>query len=124
MRNLRRSISVFLVLLFLGLPASPALAGGNPGVKLTRGIVNLATGWLEIPAQAAEQKKRDDTAVWWLVHGLVRGVMIGTGRTLYGAYDIITFPIAPYDAPMMDPDTLIDPKRKPRDVDPLPPAQE
>ena len=97
--------------------------GGNPGTKLTRGILNLGTGWLEVPAQMAERKKTDHTAVWWMVHGAIYGVMRGTARTLYGVFDILTFPVAPYSAPIMQPDTLIKPKRKPRDLEPLPPEK-
>ena len=98
---------------FCGLLPAAAFAegnGGNPAAKLTRGLVNIGTGFLEIPAQMAEQKKTDDTAFLWMVHGFFRGVMMGTARTLYGAWDILTFPVAPYNAPIMEPDTLIQPK--------------
>ncbi|MDO8729927.1 MAG: exosortase system-associated protein, TIGR04073 family [Candidatus Omnitrophota bacterium] len=98
--------------------ARPAFAedfGGNPGTKLTRGIVNLTTGWLEIPAQMAEQKETDPTHVMWFFHGLLQGMTVGGSRTLYGLWDIVTFPVAPYNAPFMEPDTLINPKAKPRE---------
>ena len=129
MRNSRRVIGSTLAALLLSGLLLPAAAfasgeGGNPGVKLARGITNLATGWMEIPVQMAEQKKTDTTAVLWAVHGFIRGLGIGGARTLYGVWDIVTFPLAPYDAPVMDPDTLIKPKAKPRQLEPLPPASE
>ena len=115
MRNLPRRISAVLAAaLFCGLQQPAALAeetGGNPGAKLTRGLVNIGTGWLEIPAQISEQKKTDHTAILWMVHGLFNGVAMGLGRTLYGVWDTLTFPVAPYDAPIMNPDTLIRPKQ-------------
>lgn len=128
MRKFRQVICFALaaVLLtgFQSLAAPPDGGGesGNPGVKLARGVTNLATGWLEIPVQMAEQKKTDPTAVLWVIHGFLRGLAEGASRTLYGAWDIATFPVAPYDAPVMDPDTLIKPKTKPRALEPLPPA--
>lgn len=102
----------FLALALVLSAAAPALAV-NPAAKLTRGIVNASTGWLEVPNQMA-QRKDDGTVVMWTVHGLVHGLAIGLARTCYGFYDIITCPIGPYDAPMTDPDTLIAPKHGPR----------
>ncbi len=119
MRNFRKMFGFMLaVLLLSGFQPLSAFAeefGGNPGTKLTRGIVNTTTGWLEVPAQMAEQKQEDSTQVWWFFHGLLRGGAMALGRTIYGLWDIVTFPIAPYNAPVMDPDTLIEPKQKPRE---------
>lgn len=101
--------------------AAPAFAGGeggNPGTKLSRGISNLATGWLEIPVQMAEQKETDPTHVMWFFHGLLQGMTVGGARTLYGFWEILTFPVAPYNAPYMEPDTLIQPKAKPHNEPP------
>lgn len=84
----------------------------NPVTKLTRGAINATTGWLEIPNQMAERKE-DGTAVMWVVHGFVYGTIMGFTRTLYGLYDVVTFPVGPYDAPLMEPDTLIAPKHGP-----------
>ena len=106
------------VLLLSCLHPACALAGGNPSVKLTRGIVNLGSGWLEVPNQVAE--KKNSGSRWWITGGLVRGLVVGTGRTFYGIYDILTFPVAPYDVPRMTPDTLIAPKPSPRETGPLP----
>lgn len=101
----------FLTLALILSAAAPAFAV-NPATKLTRGIVNTSTGWLEVPNQMA-QRKGDGTVVMWTVHGLIHGLAIGLARTCYGLYDIVTFPVGPYDAPLMDPDTLIAPKHGP-----------
>ncbi len=106
-----------LLLLFFAF-SSPAQAGGrsgNPVTKLTRGIINVTTGWLEVPIQIAEN--RDETILLWIPHGIFQGLMQGGTRTFLGAWDIITFPVAPYDAPLLEPDTLIAPRRPPRPPD-------
>jgi len=121
MRNSRRTIGVLLAaVLFCGLQPADALAGGNPGVKLTRGLLNIGTGWLEIPAQMEEQKKMDNSTGDWVIRGFFKGVGMGLARTLYGVWDVLSCPVAPYDAPIMDPDTLIRPKHSPTDLKPLP----
>ena len=101
----RITTSVLLAGLLVSLASSSALAGGNAGVKLTRGLVNITTGWLEIPHRISERKA--EKASWWPVHGTIYGLMMATTRTLYGAWDLITFPFPPYDGPVMEPDTLI-----------------
>ncbi len=124
-QRLQRRIgySALAALLLISAFPAAALAGGNPGVKLTRGLLNIGTGWLEIPAQMEEQKKMDNSAGDWVIRGFFKGVGMGLARTLYGMWDILSFPVAPYDAPIMDPDTLIRPKHAPTDLQPLPPEK-
>ena len=106
----QRCAAWVLAVSFVGLMPAPALAV-NPATKLVRGVVNTSTGWLEIPSQMAERQD-DGTVMMWAVHGFVYGTIMGLTRTLYGLYDVITFPVGPYDAPLMDPDTLIAPKHE------------
>ena len=122
MRNFKKILGFTLAILLLSGSRPPSLFaeefGGNPGTKLTRGLINTTTGWLEIPAQMAEQKKTDTTQVMWFFHGLLRGMTVGVARTAYGLWEMITFPVAPYNDPYMQPDTLIDPKAKHREPEP------
>ena len=106
--------AAFLLIAAIGLGlAFPGTAcAASPATKLTRGLVNTTTGWLEIPSQMAARKE-DGTVVLWMVHGFIYGTIMGFTRTLYGLYDIVTFPIGPYDTPRMEPDTLIAPKHGP-----------
>jgi putative exosortase-associated protein (TIGR04073 family) len=110
MRPSAKCVAVLAAALALAFP--PAAHAANPATKLTRGIVNLTTGWLEIPNQMA-QREDDGTTMMWTVHGFLNGLSTGVARTFYGAYDILTFPFPSYDAPMMDPDTIIAPKPSP-----------
>lgn len=110
--TVRKTAFVLTALLALALVfPRPAHAVG-PANKLVRGVVNLSTGWLEIPHQMAERKE-DGTVVLWAVHGFIYGTIMGFTRTLYGLVDTLTFPIPPYDSPLMEPDTLIAPKHGP-----------
>lgn len=96
---MKRVVSVLAVLSFLSLAAGPALAedySGHAGrgavTKLFRGIVNAATGWIEIPKQVSLE---------WQDKGPARGVTVGfakglgwaVARSVVGAYEIITFPV-------------------------------
>ena len=74
--------------------ATPAWAQ-DPIEKLGRGVVNILTGWIEIPKQVhqgAHQQEREVT-------GAFRGFFTGAGMALLrmgvGLYETVTFPI-PY----------------------------
>ncbi len=117
----RKSIVVLIAALGVTLAVPAPAHAVNPVTKLVRGAVNTATGWLEIPNQIAKHGD-DGTAVMWTVHGFIEGIRVGLQRTLFGLYDVVTFPIPPYDAPLMEPDTLIAPRhgREPETVTPDP----
>lgn len=90
------------------LPALPAQAHGDPTAerKLERGVLNLFTGFGEIPYQIG-QEARINRYRGWLV-GLPKGIAWGVFRTLYGAWDTLTFPVPPYSAPILDPEILVE----------------
>ena len=60
--------------------------------KLGRGIVNVLTGWIEIPKNIAVEWKKTDPFSGFVV-GAVKGFGWTWGRTLSGAYDVFTFPL-------------------------------
>ena len=90
----RRTLCLALLtsILLAGLAPAPAHAA-DVFTKLSRGAVNTATGWLEIPTQMGRAKK--DTQVLWVVTGFGEGLIRGMTRTLVGVWDLITFPIPP-----------------------------
>lgn len=59
--------------------------------KLLRGVVNLVTGWVELPKKI-HQTTQDAGAGAGATYGLLRGVGHTFLRTLAGAYEVITFP--------------------------------
>lgn len=116
MKSYRPTSVVIAAAVLLAALCTPAQADGKTPInKLTRGSVNFATGWLEVPNQISE--RRQEGSPLWFVHGTVFGLGMTVTRTLYGVYDIVTFPFPPYDKPAMDPDTLIRPRTPPRHLE-------
>ncbi len=71
--------------------------------KFFRGVVNLSTGWIEVPRQIYEVGTNEG----W-VRGVLRGPFDGIGmffaRTVAGAVEMATFPVPlPTYKPMMTP---------------------
>lgn len=83
-----------LALLAMTITAAPAHAAveGGPIQKLTRGFLNVVTGWLELPAQVGKVTELKGSFAG-ATEGLARGVVLGLGRTVVGALELVTFPI-------------------------------
>lgn len=90
-RRLGWLVALVVCLAWSPAPAEGALEGG-PLRKLGRGSANLATGWLELPAQVFRVNEISGLFEAATV-GLGRGVVLGIGRTLVGAIELVTFPI-------------------------------
>ena len=74
---------------------TPAFAepmeAGKAFAKLTRGFVNLVTGWVEIPKRIQETSQTSGAAAGF-TWGLLRGLGHGFIRTAAGSYELVTFP--------------------------------
>jgi putative exosortase-associated protein (TIGR04073 family) len=74
--------------------------------KLTRGVSNLAMGWVEIPKQMMSVKKEhgdgagDVAGFFW---GTAKGFAHFLGRTAVGAYETVTFFVPSFD-PVIEPE--------------------
>ena len=97
-------LGTLLAFIAIGLYAGSASADDASG-KLMRGALNTTTGWTELPFQVAAQTAQDPYK--GMTYGFMDGLATGLKRTLYGAWDLVTFPMPPYDKPVMDPETLI-----------------
>ncbi|MDD5116329.1 MAG: exosortase system-associated protein, TIGR04073 family [Candidatus Omnitrophica bacterium] len=75
----------------------------SPVNKLERGIINMATFWMELPAEVAKVSKEQDPATGVTI-GAVNGVIISAVRGVTGIYDTATFPVASYSKPAMKPE--------------------
>ena len=88
-------VTLVVALVFIGSAAAPAFAEGMEAgkgfTKLTRGVVNLVTGWVEIPKRIHETSIQSGAAAGF-TWGLLRGVGYGFIRTAAGAYEVVTFP--------------------------------
>jgi putative exosortase-associated protein (TIGR04073 family) len=70
---------------------------GKAFTKLTRGGVNLLTGWVELPKRIQETSQSSGSAAGF-TWGLLRGLGHGFIRTAAGLYELVTFPFpAPPD---------------------------
>ena len=104
-----RAIAVFVfVLCALPIPAASAdtrMRSGGAVRKLGRGVVNLVTGWVEIPRRI-DETSWDQGMAAGMTWGLLRGLGYGFIRTAAGAYEMVTFPVpAPPDyAPVIEPE--------------------
>ncbi|MDD5282351.1 MAG: exosortase system-associated protein, TIGR04073 family [Candidatus Omnitrophica bacterium] len=77
---------------------------GNSAInKLERGVINMATFWMEIPAEVAKVSKEQDPAAGVTV-GVVNGVITSAIRGVTAIYDTATFPVPSYTKPAMKPE--------------------
>ena len=99
---------VVVVCALLVLPAvaraEPMSAGGG-FKKFTRGLVNTATGWVEVPMRIHETSQDAGPAAGF-TWGLMRGLGHGFIRTAAGLYEVITcpFPAPPNYEPVIKPE--------------------
>ena len=108
MKNSAALGGVVAMLLVLG-AATPASAedmeAGKAFTKLTRGFVNIVTGWVEIPKRIQETSQQSGAAAGF-TWGLLRGLGHGFIRTAAGCYEFFTFPFPapPGYAPVIQPE--------------------
>ena len=83
---------VAFVILAGATPASAeSMEAGKAFTKLTRGFINIVTGWVEIPKRVHETSQTSGAAAGW-TWGLLRGFGHGFIRTAAGFYEFFTFP--------------------------------
>ena len=104
----RAGVAVLAILgLLLGAPSASAesMEAGKAFTKLTRGAVNLVTGWVEVPKRIQETSQTSGTAAG-LTWGLLRGLGHGFIRTAAGVYELVTFPFPapPNYVPVIQPE--------------------
>ena len=80
--------------------------------KLGRAVVNVATGWMELPREVYFTTK-DKHLGAGLTLGLMTGVGVAAVRTVAGAFELVTFPFAvPNDyEPILEPEFVVDASR-------------
>ena len=88
----RIPLSFFVIGAILVVPA-PAWAQ-DPIHKVGRGLVNVLTGWIELPKQVALGKQEENPLVGMSM-GLVKGAGLTILRGGVGIFEVLTFPL-PY----------------------------
>ncbi len=93
-------IAVSLLMLLM----SPACFAGTECLnKLGNGLVNVLTGWMEIPNQIIVTYDDTSNIAETALVGTLKGFIHAVGRTGAGAVDAVFFFIPPYDQPLVEP---------------------
>lgn len=93
------------------LSAASTCYAQDPGKKLGRGIVNIFTGWVELPKNVY-QTTEESNAFAGMTIGLVKGLGMTIVRTGAGIFDAATFPFpVPKDyKPVLEPEYVLEKK--------------
>ena len=105
------ALATLSVLLDARSAAAEPMEAGKAFAKLTRGFVNIVTGWVEIPKRIQETSQI--SGPWaGFTWGLLRGIGYGFIRTAAGSYELITFPFPapPGYEPVIQPEYVFTPE--------------
>jgi len=86
--RVRRTTALLILTVVIGF--SSFAYAENALVKLGRGLINTATGWLEIPQKIYTTSKNENVFVGATV-GTAKGVGWSIIRTAAGIYEVVTF---------------------------------
>ena len=89
---MRRLAIALTIAVTCGVGFPSAARAQDPIHKMGRGVVNVLTGWLELPKQIhlGRQEENPLTGLGW---GIVKGVGMTVLRSGVGIYETVTFPI-------------------------------
>ena len=87
----RGILAAFVVLASAPAAWAEPMEAGKAFSKLTRGFVNIVTGWVEVPKRIQETSQISGAAAGF-TWGLLRGIGHGFIRTAAGFYEFFTFP--------------------------------
>lgn len=98
-------IVLLITVIVVGLCNFACAEENNAFNKLGRGLINTATGWLEIPKKIYNISKNDNLFLGITI-GTFKGLGWGISRTAVGIYEIITFPFPIPEGykPIIDPE--------------------
>ncbi len=100
---------LLLVLLFFASQAhaseeiTPNVYMHRAGTKILSGVINVATGWLELPKNISLWNQKDENILIGTAEGMLWGVVHTASRTVSGAVDLVTFwvPTFPIPEPLL-----------------------
>lgn len=88
---LRGLVSAIMVIGVWG-ALSPNVWAQDPIHKMGRGVVNVLTGWIELPKQI-HMGSQDENPVMGLGRGILKGAGLTVLRGGVGIYEALTFPL-------------------------------
>ena len=95
MKKIFKSLLLLSALAFFSPQVVMAQAENYPtqaAEKLTRGIANTATGFMELPKTMILASQKEGI-VYGVTAGFLAGLLNVVGRTVLGVMDVVTFPI-------------------------------
>ena len=111
--NMKKVVKVlFVCLIAFAMVSSAATsfaAENNAGTKAYRGLVNVLTGWMEVPVGIDTAAKEDN----WLAGvsvGVCKGAVAAFGRTFAGALELVTFPFPSIIGNPTDYEPIVEPE--------------
>ncbi|WP_345789895.1 exosortase system-associated protein, TIGR04073 family [Nitrosomonas sp. JL21] len=69
------------------------------GTKILSGVVNVATGWMELPKNIGLWNQKDENILEGTAEGILWGLVHTASRTASGAIDLVTFWIPTFPIP-------------------------
>lgn len=104
MKNLSKAMIICIAVSMILNIASVGYAQ-DMGRKLFRGVINIASGWIELPKNVYVIGMEHDFASGMVI-GIPKGILMAVVRTGAGIYDTLTFPISfPKDyKPVLEPE--------------------
>jgi putative exosortase-associated protein (TIGR04073 family) len=108
---------VSILVLCIAAVALPAFAQEGSviekmGKKLGRGIVNIATGWVELPKNIYDTSVDTNNPLMGITYGTLKGLGMTVVRTGAGAFDTVTFlfPVPQDYKPILEPEFVFEEK--------------
>ena len=90
----RSRCSIALLVAAMQWVVTPSALAQDPIHKMGRGLVNVLTGWIELPKQI-HLGKQEDNPITGIGRGLLKGAGLTVLRAGVGIYEAVTFPL-PY----------------------------
>jgi len=69
------------------------------GLKLGSGIINVFTGWMELPKNIGIWRQKNESELTGVTEGVLRGLVHTASRTASGAVDVVTFWLPTFPTP-------------------------
>ncbi|MFC1806960.1 exosortase system-associated protein, TIGR04073 family [Candidatus Omnitrophota bacterium] len=117
MKRSLKVAAVLVMMLCIAAVSLPAFAQEGSivekmGKKLGRGIVNVATGWVELPKNIYDTSVETNNPLMGITYGTLKGVGMTVVRTGAGAYDVATFlfPVPSEYEPLLTPEFVFEEK--------------
>lgn len=78
---------------------TPNIYMNRAGTKILSGVINVATGWLELPKNISLWNQKEENILQGTSGGILWGIVHTASRTASGAIDLVTFWIPTFPIP-------------------------